>query len=57
MLLLFMGTQKMFFTGTCHAFGWKCEYAIGATDAMTQYMGELLSANPGMDIVTKPRNK
>lgn len=57
MILLFIGAQKVFFTSTCQIAGFKCEYAIGATDAMTAYMGELLASNQGMDIVTKPRNK
>lgn len=55
LILLSMGTQKLLFTATCQIAGYKCEYSIGATDAMAEYMGELLGANPGMDIVTKKR--
>lgn len=55
MFLLFLGLQKFLFTFTCNAAGYRCEYALGAGDAMMQYMGELVSANPGVDIVTKPR--
>jgi ABC-type xylose transport system permease subunit len=54
-LLLVVGFQKFTFTATCHTIGWRCEYAIGATDAMTEYMGDLLAANPGVDIVAEPR--
>lgn len=57
MILLFMGFQKVLFTTTCQAAGLKCEYAIGATDAMAEYMGELLASNPNMDIVTKPTKR
>lgn len=56
-VLLLMGLQKFTFTATCHTIQWRCEYAIGATDAMTAYMGELLAANEGMDIVAEPRKK
>lgn len=54
-LLLVMGLQRFTFTATCHTIGWRCEYAIGATDAMTEYMGDLLASNPNMDIVAEPR--
>ena len=57
MLLLFVGVQKVFFTATCQVGGFKCEYSIGATDAMAQYMGELLAANHDVDIVAKRRGK
>ena len=57
MILLLIGSQKVLFTGTCHLVGWRCEYALGATDAMTDFMGQLLTSNQGMDIVTRPRNK
>lgn len=57
MLLLCVGVQKVFFTSTCQVLGWKCEYSIGATDAMTEYMGQLLASNQGMDIVAQPRRK
>jgi ABC-type xylose transport system permease subunit len=56
-LLLVVGLQKFTFTATCHTIGWRCEYAIGATDAMAAYMGDLIAANPGYDIVAEPTNK
>lgn len=56
-LLLMMGAQKFLFTLTCTTAGYRCEYAIGATDAMAQYMGDLLSSNPDMEIVSKPTTK
>lgn len=56
-LLLVMGVQKFVFTATCQLGGYQCEYALGATDAMTEYMGDLLASNPGKDIVVKPRGK
>ena len=57
MILLFMGFQKVLFTTTCQTAGDKCEYSIGATDAMAEYMGALLASNENMDIVTTPRKK
>jgi hypothetical protein len=56
-LLLTIGIQKFVFTATCQLAGYQCEYAIGATDAMTEYMGDLLASNPGKDIVVQPRRK
>lgn len=56
MILLFMGFQKVLFTTTCQTAGYKCEYAIGATDAMAQYMGDLLASSQ-MDVVATPRKK
>jgi hypothetical protein len=55
MFLVFLGLQKFLFTFTCNAAGFRCEYAIGASDGMAQYMGELLAANPGTDIIARPR--
>lgn len=57
LILTMLFIQKVFFTTTCTVAGWRCEYSIGATDAMTEYMGQLLAANPGMDIAAKPRGK
>lgn len=57
MMLFIMGAEKMFFTTTCNIAGWKCEYGIGATDAMASYMGDLLDANKGMDIIAQPHKK
>lgn len=54
-VVLFLGVQKFIFTSTCMIAGFRCEYSFGATDAMTEFMGELLSANKNMDIVAKPR--
>ena len=56
-LLLMMGAQKFMFTLTCSTAGYRCEYAIGAQDAMAEYMGDLLSSNPGVDLVAKPKGK
>lgn len=53
--LLVWGIQKITYTGTCIIGGLKCEQAIGADDSMVAYMGNLLSANPGNDIVVKTR--
>ena len=57
LILSMLFVQKVFFTTTCTVIGWRCEYSIGATDAMAEYMGQLLAANPNMDIVAKPKNK
>ena len=57
LILSLMLVQKVFFTTTCQVAGWRCEYSIGATDAMVEYMGQLLAANPNMDIVAKPKGK
>lgn len=56
-ILIFMGIQKFTFTATCLTVGIKCEYAVGAEQAVVDYMGDLLASNPGVDIVTKPRRK
>lgn len=56
-LLVVLGSQKFFFSATCYTAGWRCEYAIGATDGMVEYMGELLDANPDVDIVAKTRKR
>ena len=56
-VLLMMGAQKLLFTLTCTTAGYRCEYAIGATDAMAQYMGDLLTSNPDMEIVSRPTQK
>lgn len=52
-----MAAQNVLFTITCQTAGWRCEYSIGATDAMVEYMGQLVAANPNVDIVAKPRKK
>lgn len=54
-ILLCVGLQKLIFTFTCQTAGFKCEYSFGATDALAQYMGELVASNPGVDIVAKKR--
>lgn len=56
-VLLMLGAQKVFFTLTCHTAGWRCEYALGATDAMAEYMGELVAANPNSDLQAVPRKR
>lgn len=56
LLLFAIGMQKFIFTTTCTIIGYKCEYALGAQDAMANYMGDLLSNNPGKDIVVKPHH-
>lgn len=56
-LLLLWGTQKFVFTLTCSTSGYQCEYALGATDVMANYMGDILASNPGMDLVAKPKRK
>lgn len=56
-LLLMIGAQKFLFTLTCTTAGYRCEYALGATDAMAEYMSELVASNDGMDIVAKPRQR
>ena len=55
MILLSIGLQKMFFTATCQIAGFKCEYSIGASEALVSYMGDLVASNPGVDIVAKKR--
>ena len=57
MLLFMVGGQKLFFTATCQVAGMSCEYALGSTSAMAEYMGDLLAANPDVDFVTKPKRK
>ena len=54
-MLLFLGLQKFIFTSTCMTIGYRCERAIGADESLQAYMGDLLAANPGVDIVTKSR--
>lgn len=55
--ILMMGIEKSFFTVQCHFVGDNCADSIGAQDAMVEYMSDLVGANPGMDIVAKPRRK
>jgi hypothetical protein len=52
-MLLFLGFQKFVFTSSCMIANYRCERAIGADEALTEYMGDLLAANPGTDIVAK----
>ncbi len=47
--------QKIFFTFTCHTASFRCEYAFAATQAQIDFVGELLSANPGRDIISVPQ--
>lgn len=54
-ILIVWGIQKVTYTGTCMIGGLKCERAIGADDSMIAYMGDLLAANPGNDIVASKR--
>jgi hypothetical protein len=54
-VLIVLGAQKGLFTFTCASVGWKCESSMGASDALADYMGGMLAANPGQDIVVKPR--
>lgn len=56
-LLLVMGFEKFFFTATCTLASYRCEYAIGATDAMAEYMGDLLASNSERDLVSVPRDR
>ena len=53
--LLFLGLQKFAFTVQCKAVGKNCEEAWGADEALVTYMGDLLAANPNVDIVAKRR--
>lgn len=55
-VVLFVGFQKFVFTSTCMIAGYKCEYGLGASEGMYAYMGDLLAANPNVDIVAKKRN-
>jgi hypothetical protein len=55
--LVSTGIQKGTFTATCSFAGWRCEYAVGADEAMASYMGDLLASNPGVDIVTTPKRR
>jgi hypothetical protein len=57
LILSLLFIQKVIFTTTCTIAGWRCEYSIGATDAMTDYMAELLAANPNRDLASVPRQK
>lgn len=54
-VLIFFAFQKFIFTSTCMVVGVKCEYAFGADQALANYMGDLLAANPHVDIVAKRR--
>lgn len=54
-VLIFLGFEKFVFTSTCMIAGTKCEYALGADQALADYMGGLLASNPGVDIVAKRR--
>lgn len=53
--LLIWGTMKITYTGTCAIGGLKCEHSIGADQGLVGFMGNLVTSNPGVDIITKPR--
>ncbi len=55
LILLLTGFKTMTFTATCYGLNYKCEHALGANDSLAQYMGEMLTANPNVDIVTSKR--
>lgn len=55
LLLVLLGIQKFAFTTTCYVANYRCEYAIGANGGMADYMGELLAANPDVDIKAEKR--
>lgn len=57
LILSLLFVQKVIFTTTCTIAGWRCEYSLGATDAMVEYMAELVAANPNADIASVPRRK
>jgi len=55
--LIVIGTQRTVATFTCETVGWKCESAFGASDAVGDFMAQLVDSNPNVDIVAKPRSK
>lgn len=42
-LLVVMGFQKFLFTATCEVAGYRCEYAMGASGAVHDYIDDLLA--------------
>lgn len=56
-IVLWMAVKMLAFTLTCYTAGYQCERAFGGEQALIDYMGGLLDANKGMDIVTAPRLK
>lgn len=57
LVVIFIVMQKLTFTSTCMTLGYKCENAIGADQGLASYMGDMLDANPNVDIITKPKGK
>lgn len=56
-LLVVMGAQKFLFTATCQMVGYRCEYAIGASDAVHDYIDDLLAAPSDEPPVLNKRSK
>lgn len=57
LLILLVGIQRSFFTLTCETAGYACEYSFSRTDAMAEYVGEVLAANPHGDLKLTPRKR
>lgn len=57
LLLLLVGIQRAFFTLTCETAGVACEYSFSRTDAMAEYVSDILNSNPNGDLVLKPKRK
>lgn len=57
LIVLLMAIEKTFFTLTCQTSGYRCEYSLTNTQSAVEFVGDLLSSNPEMDIVAKPRKR
>lgn len=52
LMLVIMGGQTFFFTGTCYTVGYYCEHALGAENTVDA-VKEILDANPGKSLIIK----
>ncbi len=54
LLLVCWGVQGFIFTTTCQLASFKCEYAFGATNAMTNFMEEMVASNSSHHLASVP---
>lgn len=56
LIILILAAQSIFYTGACYTTDYYCEYALGA-DKTAEAIQTMLDANPGKDMIMKPRGR
>lgn len=56
LMIVIIGAQSFFFTGSCYTIGAYCEYALGS-DRTADAIQAMLDSNPGKDMVMVPRGR